>query len=356
MSAAMRILVFVGATVAVSLWLIVTGPTVRAQSALPNALAEVNGEIITTEDLERALGTRLASLEEKIYALKQNELDALIGEKLLAQEALKRGVSMATLLDKEVTEKVTLVTEADVEEFYRTNKSSFGEESSAIRQQIRSYLQQQRLTTQRSRFVNILRSQAKVQVTLPPPEVHRVEIRMDGDLVRGAPDGMVSIVEFSDYHCPFCKRVQSTLSELLAKYPDKVRFVYRDFPLERLHPQAFRAAEAARCARDQGKFWEYHDVLFEQAPKATEDDLNRYAGQVGLDMKQFTGCLFQNVHHQAVQADLDEGNRLGLDGTPAFFINGRFLSGAQPIEAFVHVIDEELARAAAEGSVSAQIK
>jgi protein-disulfide isomerase len=356
MAAAIRILCLFCATVAVSFGVIMTSPTASAQSALPNALAEVNGEIITMEDLERALGTRLASLEEKIYALKENELGSLIGEKLLAQEALKRGISKATLLDKEVTETIALVTEAEVEEFYHANKSSIGEDGSAIRQQIRSYLQQQRLTAQRSRFVNTLRSYAKIEVALPPPQVHRVEIRMDGDLVRGAPDGIVSIVEFSDYHCPFCKRVQSTLSELLAKYPDKVRFVFRDFPLERLHPQAFRAAEAARCARDQGKFWEYHDVLFEQAPKGAEDDLNRYAKQMGLDMKKFTGCLFQNVHHQAVQEDLDEGNRLGLDGTPAFFINGRFFSGAQPIEAFVRLIDEELARAADGAQVLSRTK
>jgi protein-disulfide isomerase len=315
-------------------------------------LAEVNGGVITAADLERALGTRLASLEEKIYALKQRELDTLIGERLLEQEAVKRGVPQATLLDKEVTGKVSLVTEADVEKFYHANKSSLGEDGPAIRQQIRSYLQQQRLTAQRNQFVNSLRSNAKVQVMLPPPLVHQVEVRLDGDLVRGASDGVVSIVEFSDYHCPFCKQVQPTLSELLAKYPDRVRFLFRDFPLERLHPQAFRAAEAARCARDQGKFWEYHDILFEEAPKAEENDLKRYATQVGLDREKFTSCLFQNVHHQAVQQDLDEGSRLGLDGTPAFFVNGRFLSGAQPLEEFVRVIDEELARVDKRAQVS----
>jgi len=354
MAAAIRILVFCCATVAVSLGVMMTGPTARAQSASPMPLAEVNGGVITAADLERALGTRLANLEEKIYALKQKELDALIAERLLEQEAVKREVPQATLLDKEVTEKVSPVTEAEVEKFYHANKSSLGEDGPAIRQQVRSYLQQQRLTAQRNQFVNSLRSNAKVQVMLPPPPVHQIEVRLDGDLVRGASDGVVSIVEFSDYHCPFCKGVQPTLSVLLAKYPDRVRFVFRDFPLERLHPQAFRAAEAARCAQDQGKFWEYHDIIFEQAPKAEEIDLKRYAEQVGLDIDKFTSCLFQNVHRQAVQQDRDEGNRLGLDGTPAFFINGRFLSGAQPLEEFVRVIDEELARAAAGSKVSVQ--
>jgi protein-disulfide isomerase len=121
-----------------------------------------------------------------------------------------------------------------------------------------------------------------------------------------------------------------------------------------LHSQAFHAAEASRCAQDQGKFWEYHDVLFEQAPKAADDDVMRYAEHVGLDTKRFASCLFQNLHHEEVQRDLDEGVRLGVEGTPAFFINGRFVNGAQPLEKFVQIIDEELARVAAGAPVSAR--
>ena len=343
-SSANRIVKLLFVIGAVSLWIVMTSSAATAQTATPHALAEINADVITAADLERALGTRLASLEEKIYALKQNELEALIGERLLAQEAMKRGVPMETLLEEEVTAKVSVATEGEIEEFYHANKSSLGEESAAVRQQIRLYLQQQRLTAQRSRFVDSLRANASIHVSLPAPQIHRVEILTDGDLVRGAPGAIVSIVEFSDYHCPFCKRVQSTLVEILAKYPDRVRFLFRDFPLERLHPQARQAALAARCAHDQGKFWEYHDVLFAQAPRASSDDLNQYAGQVGLDSNKFKSCLFQDLHHQAVQRDLDEGNRLGLDGTPAFFINGRFLSGSQPLEKFVQIIEEELAR------------
>jgi protein-disulfide isomerase len=125
-----------------------------------------------------------------------------------------------------------------------------------------------------------------------------------------------------------------------------VRLVYRDFPIDGLHPQARRAAEAARCAHDQGKFWEYHDVLFTQAPKATPDDLGRYAAQVGLDRAAFDRCLTERAHRATVERDLDEGRRLGITGTPAFFINGRALIGAQPLEAFVRVVEEELARVA----------
>ena len=109
-----------------------------------------------------------------------------------------------------------------------------------------------------------------------------------------------------------------------------------------LHPQARRAAEAARCAREQGKFWEYHDVLFAHPPQAAPEDLKRYAVQVGLDRVRFEGCVTEGVHRAAVQRDFDEGVRLGVTGTPTIFVNGRPLTGAQPLEVFVRIVEEEL--------------
>jgi protein-disulfide isomerase len=153
----------------------------------------------------------------------------------------------------------------------------------------------------------------------------------------------VTLVEFSDFHCPFCKRARATLKQILKQYPGKVRHVFRDFPVDGLHPQARRAAEAARCARDQGKFWEYHDALFAGPPRATPDDLRRYAEQIALDVPAFERCVAAGTHRAAVQRDYEDGVRLGVAGTPAFFINGRLLSGAQPLEAFVRVIEAELA-------------
>jgi protein-disulfide isomerase len=139
----------------------------------------------------------------------------------------------------------------------------------------------------------------------------------------------------------------ATLKQLLDRYPGKLRLAYRDFPLEAIHPQARRAAEATRCAQDQGKFWDYHDILLTEAPKLAPDDLKRYAPQVGLDVVKFEACLAHGVHKAAVQHDVDEGNRLGITGTPAFFINGRPLQGAQALEAFTRVIEDELTRLAA---------
>ncbi|HVE66361.1 MAG TPA: thioredoxin domain-containing protein [Thermoanaerobaculia bacterium] len=323
------------------------GSPVRAEVRASEPLAVVNGEAITDKDIERTLWQKLSPLEEQIYSLKRQELENLIAMRLLAQEAKRRGISVAALLEAEVTARVAPVTEAEIELIYQVGKSTARGDETTVRQSIRTRLQQARIAERRANFVGLLREQSTVQVNLQPPPLVRAPVTVKGAPVRGAPEASVAVVEFSDYHCPFCKRVQSTLAQLLERFPGKVRLVYRDLPLDSLHPEARRAAEAARCAQDQGKFWEYHDLLFAQAPKATTEDLRRYGEQVGLDGATFDRCLSDRAHRTTVQRDLDEGKRLGVTGTPAFFVNGRPLVGAQPLEAFVRVIEDELARIAA---------
>jgi protein-disulfide isomerase len=317
---------------------------VAAGTPATEPLAEVNGDAITTAELERALGAKLSTLEEQIYTLKRQELESLIAQRLLAQEAVRRGIPITALVDAEVTAKVGLVTEQEIEAFYTANKARLRGDEASLRDNIRAHLQEQKLTARRQRFVGSLRSQSKVLVHLQAPPVVRVVVPTDGAPVRGLAEAPVTVVEFSDFHCPFCKRAQGTLKQILERYPGKVRHVFRDFPVDGLHPQARQAAEGARCARDQGKFWEYHDVLFTNPPRATPDDLQRYAEQAGLDAPMFARCISTGTHRASVQRDLDEGIRLGVTGTPAFFINGRVLTGAQPLEAFARIIEEELSR------------
>jgi len=154
----------------------------------------------------------------------------------------------------------------------------------------------------------------------------------------------VTIVEFQDFHCPFCKRVQATIGELLARYGDKVKVVHRDFPIDSLHPLARKGHEAARCANEQGKFWAYHDLLYANAPKAGPEHLKAFAQEVGLNLPAFEQCVSSRKYRAAVQKDVDDGHGLGVTGTPTFFVNGRLLSGAQPFENFARMIDEELER------------
>lgn len=319
--------------------------TVAAQTAATNQpLAEVDGAPIMTEEVDKAAAPALAKLQEQMYELRRQQLEALIQDRLLAKEAAKRGITVPALLDAEVTSKVGLVSEQEIESFYQANRARIPGAEATVREQIRTYLQNQKLKTRREAFVQSLRAQAKVVVHLKAPEVFRAQVPVEGAPFKGAATAAVTIVEFQDFHCPFCQRVQPTLNELLTRYNGKVKLVFRDYPIDSLHPQARKAHEAARCANEQGKFWAYHDKLYASHASASPDDLKGYAQAVGLDLPAFEQCVRSEKYQAAVQQDVDTGTRLGVNGTPAFFINGRLLSGAQPIESFVSVIEDELAR------------
>lgn len=175
-----------------------------------------------------------------------------------------------------------------------------------------------------------------------PPAV--VNVSVDDDPARGPEDAAVTIIEFSDFQCPYCGRFfQQTLPQLVAQYGDRIRFVYRDFPLDQIHPNARNAAIAAECADDQGKFWEYHDVLFSNQQALGVADLKRYAEQLELDVAAFSECLDSQKHNDEVNADLRDGLQAGVTGTPTFFINGRRVVGAQPLQTFQALIDQALA-------------
>ena len=323
-----------------------------ATHAADQPLAVVDGVTIGSEEVEKSLAGQLSKLEEQIYNLKRQKLDALINEKLLAKEAAKRKLTVLALLDAEVTSKVGLVTEQEIEKFYQENRPQIKGEESTVRDQIRTHLQNQKLVTRRQELLKSLRSQAKVVVNLKPPPVLRVEVTVAGAPFKGPAKAPVTIVEFSDFHCPFCRRVLPTLAQLESQYGDKIKLVFRDFPIENLHPGATKAHEAARCANEQGKFWLYHDKLFASSPSSSPEVFKGLAKEVGLDVTGFETCFDSGKYQAAVKKDIDDGNRLGVTGTPAFFINGRLVSGAQPLEAFARIIDDELTRIVAAPSGS----
>lgn len=315
-----------------------------AAAAAEEPLAEVDGVKIDAAEVDKALAAQLTRLYEQIYDLKRDKVQELVDAKLLEKEAAKRGLSTTALLDAEVTAKTGLVTEQEIDTFYQTHKDRLTGEKSKLRERIRAYLQNQKLQNRRETFLRTLRSAAKIVIHLKPPPVLRVDVKVDGAPFKGKADAPVTIVEFSDFHCPFCKRVLPTLKQIESRYGDKVRLVFRDFPIETLHPGARQGHEAARCAKEQGKFWPYHDKLFANAPKTSPEDLKGYAKEVGLDVSSFEKCFKSGKYRQAVQQDIEAGKKAGVTGTPAFFINGRLVTGAQPLNVFARVIDDELAR------------
>jgi protein-disulfide isomerase len=303
-------------------------------------LATVDGQAIYEEDLAPLVEGQLTALRTQEYEIKRKALDSLVDQKLLEAAAKKKGLTTDQLLDQEVNSKVATPSDDEVQGFYLGVRDKVRSPYEDVKNALRESLKQVKRDRAKDEYVKSLRSGSTVAVLLSPP---RVEVAFDPARVRGNPKAPIMIVEFSDYQCPYCHNVEPTVKQVLAKYGDKVSLSYRDFPLNGLHPQAQMAAEASRCALEQGKFWEYHDQLF-KASNLDKDALTEYARDLKLDEKQFSSCLSSSKYRADVTKDLEEGRKFGITGTPHFFINGIATSGAQQQDAFNRIIDDELSR------------
>jgi protein-disulfide isomerase len=307
-------------------------------------LAEIAGTVVTRVDIDKSGGKQLRTLRQQLYQLERQKLDEHIGAMLLTHEAKKRGVSVATLLEEEVNSTVQPPSEEEIRSLYEKNKERIPVQFEKVRDQMRKYLHEQRITERKIEYFKMLRGKGKVTTYLKAPALVRVDVSVNGAPSKGSEKADVTIVKFEDFQCPYCKAVQPSFEEVLKRYDGKVRLIHKDLPLDQIHPQARQAAEAARCADDEGKFWEYHDKLYASSPKAAPEDLKFYAKDLGLKQDSFDKCLATGKYKAAIQKDMNEAASLGLTGTPTFFINGRELSGAQSVEAISQIIDEELSR------------
>lgn len=315
-----------------------------ASPAPASALATVDGQPIYEQDLLPLWQAKLRQLRRQEYDAKLRVLEDFINQRLVQAEAKNKGVTLEKLLQDEVDSKVAEPTDGELEAFYLGQKDRINVPLEQVKPQLRQALRKVRTQTARDAYSRRLREESQVSILLRPPTT---QVSVDPARLRGNPAAPITIVEFSDFQCPFCVRAQATLKEVMAKYEGKVRLAYRDFPLEQIHAQAHKAAEAARCAGEQGKFWEYHDALYADNSKLGEADLLKQAQNLGLDAGQFRACLTSGKYSAAVDADAQDGANAGVDGTPAFLINGIMLSGAQPFSAFQNIIDRELSSASA---------
>lgn len=315
----------------------------RAQSAdaakPKQPVATVDGQPIYEDELASSVEGQLQPLRNQEYEIKRKALDSLIEQKIIETAAKKKGLTTDQLLEQEVNSKVPEPSDAEVEAYY-LGSGRFSRPFPEVKGAVRSSLKQARIQQARQDFLKTLHADAAVVVMLSAP---RVEVAYDPARLRGNVKAPVMIVEFSDYQCPYCHQAEPTVKELLAKYGGRVSLSYRDFPLTTIHSQAQISAVASRCALEQGKFWEYHDQLF-TASKLEKDDLISYARDLKLDDKQFASCLASDKYNSAIDKDIQEGRKAGVAGTPGFFINGIFLSGAQPKDAFTRVIEDELSK------------
>jgi protein-disulfide isomerase len=314
----------------------------KAAAAPAGALATVDGEPLTDEDLAKAGGARYQTFKSQEYAAKRDFMEGAIGQKLLENEAKRRNVTVDELKKQEIESKVEPVTDVQAKEFYDMNKARFGQltEPEAL-DQIHKGLAQQRLQRKLSEYVGALRAKASVKVLLDP---YRIDVAADDDPAKGPATAPVTLVEFSDFQCPYCARVGPALKRVEEVYGDQVRIVFKDFPLLQIHNNAAKAAEAGSCANEQGKFWALHDKMFENQSKLSVAEIKQHAKEAGLDANAFDQCLDSGKQTAEWTKDLADGEKYGVTGTPAFFVNGRLLGGAASFEKLAEVIDDELSR------------
>jgi len=314
------------------------GPAVRAAD---DVVATVGDKKITRAQLEDEIRAKLIELDNQRYDALREGLDGMIAQELLKREATARGTTPEALTADEIDKKAPDPSDADIQKVYDENKAQLGGQTlEQIKPRIVQYLKGQKQDERRTAFIAELKKKYPTSVALKPTVV---DVAAAGRPERGPKNASVTIIEFSDYQCPFCQKAEDVVDQVMKTYADKVRLVYRDYPLP-FHPNARPASEAAACANAQGKFWEYHAKLF-HGDGLEPEKLKTYADQVGLDRKKFDDCLEKKPFKAEIDKDVKDGEKAGVNGTPAFFINGRMLSGAQPFEKFKEVIDDELATA-----------
>ena len=331
------------------------GPPPAAATA-PTASVADDGVVATWEGGSLTYGTMkkdvqldLIKLEAEYltnrYDAESQALDEKVNDALLAAEATKRGMAdKDALLAAEVEAKTPAPTNAEVEELYKAYSRKMGGRTlEQVRPDVEKAVTQRKQGERYMAYVTELRATYGVNLTLPYPDLPRFPVSVDDDPYQGNADAPVVIVQFAEFQCPYCGKAREATDQVLKHYEGKVKFVFRDFPLG-FHDRAIPAAVAANCAGKQGKYWQVHDALMTNQRALEEADLERVARDAGVNITEWSTCRKDPSMEDEIKKDMADGAAIGVTGTPAFFINGVGISGAQPYERFKAIIDRELTK------------
>jgi protein-disulfide isomerase len=303
-------------------------------------VAVINGQrIIRQREMDELIGPQLFALQERIYALRKEALDSLLNRIVIEQEAGSSGAEVEAFIARLVPERA-IIKQTQVEQVYAESAGRFaGMSEDEAKQRIRLDLETRERIARYKSSIAELRNRASVEVLLAAPTPPLVNITGDGPS-RGPSNAPVTIIEFSDFQCPYCKQATRTIEEVIRAYGDRVRVVFKHLPLP-MHAEAFKAAQAAVCADRQGKFWEYHDRLF-NSTDLTAQSLREQAAEIGLNTEDFQSCIEAESSRVVVLKDLQQARQADIQGTPTFVINGKVLRGAKGVDDFRKAIDEVL--------------
>ena len=320
---------------------------VAAEADLPEVLATFGEEQVTLDEVRDRVGGQLDQMTnsylQQRYTLLDEALRQIMRDRLLAAEADERGMSVNELIAEETGVSLE-VTDAEIDAWYEENQSRLqGRTLDQVRDQIAEHL---RVTRRNEALASLEDRLSEEQGVVYHMQPFRVELENRGAPALGPSDAAVTLVEFSDFECPYCSSFFPTFQQIKEAYGDRIQIVYRQFPLTSIHPSAFKAAEASLCANEQGEFWAFHDLLFQEQSRLAVRDLKEKAGRLGLDQNEFDTCLDTGRYVEQVQDDLAAGRTAGVTGTPALFVNGVPISGgAVAFEVVAEALDRELRRA-----------
>jgi protein-disulfide isomerase len=304
----------------------------------PKIAATVAGRTITLDDLDRPVAGRIYDLENRIYQLRRQRLDQLITQIVLEKIASERSTTRQELVDKEILAKGVEVSREEIDRNYEENpqlRTNWNGSEDELKQKIAESIARQKGIQQVIEYSLSSANKYGLKIQIEPPPMPVVQIDPGIDPATGPGDAKATVIEFSDYQCPACRQSHANVKEIRSKYPDAIRWVFKDYPMKQ---ESRTAAEASRCAGEQGKFWDYQDLVFFGEPDLSSELLTGYARDLGLDMNAFTQCFETRKYRQEVQNNLDEGSRIGISMTPTYVINNKMISGGPPLEEFVRLI------------------
>lgn len=340
-------------TAVVVAFAIVAACTNRQAKAKPNlvvkeapkagVVAKIGGEEITEEALIGEDKLDFFDLKKREYDLKMDRLNKLMVDKLIGAEAKKAGMSLDDYVNKKVVGGEIKITDKDFKKFVADKHIPESQINPQIKERITAYLQSSKKQDMVQEHIAKLTKSNPVEVYFKKPKMD-IKVDVGQSPATGGDNATVTMIEFSDFQCPFCSRAAETVNQVKKKYGNKIKIAFKHFPLP-MHREARPASEASMCVNEQGsdKFWKFHDSAFKHQDKLDAASLEKYAKESGADVKKYTECMSAKKYADFVQKDMEYGEKLGVKSTPTFFINGQLVSGAVPIESFSEIIDEELA-------------
>lgn len=316
------------------------------EAQMPSVLATIGDERVTMDDVRGRVGDELEQLDAQYARAKskivESALQAILRERILGAEAKKKGKTVDELVALEAGGSLE-PSEIDIATWYKENPDKVaGRPMDQIRTQVADLLRQRKRTDAEKKLEQRLDQERKVAIQFQP---YRLVFNNDGAPSLGKQGAPVTVTEFSDFQCPFCKQFAPNMRQLEKQFGNNVYIVYRQYPIPSLHPFAIKAAEASLCANEQGKFWELHDIMFADQQKLSVSDLKETARRSGMDGKKFDSCLDTGRYTERVQNDMKEGSKAGVTGTPAVFVNGvEVPGGAVPFQTVADAVQKELAK------------